>query len=683
MLLSGGGALSWELPAVSRYRYYPPTLQGIDLFGDERVAAFRETRRALVLWGAILFAMPHPALDSLLKVRPFSVSYGPMAIALALIIAVAPLLDSHTAGLSEAHRKTLSMSGMIATYVLILSELSVVAINLYSPDGQLLSEKPEIITIQQMLEWVLTIWAFFAWGMCLRGQWERGVARHPLALCAGALLPIPVHIAAEMAGKNLVVSVLLCIAMGALLYAAINRLTIAPGDPLLWCCGFLAFRVAEKCFFDISLQSEIGLIPFPYALPVVFALCVIAWTLVEYLLRRRTDEQSDPSSDDGESEDLPEAETLIVQMETMAGARLSDRERSVVMGTLRGKSAHALGDELSLSPSTVSSFRTRAYQKLQVCDMEDLMRVADEERYKTSSESSSTGFASHLITSRKAIVGGLWLITFIVFLLFSRAPGLLNADGQLILAGEPYLASLIAVVLLGLGGALFLGSCYEEQSLERSSSYGGLLDAAAFFAPCYIIFNAWWFGLLYRVLAVAILLLSLIAQTAISGQGAQNVNGLQGFAICALECCDEAIRRYSIQILAALGLITSLGVSNYAVFWLPQGNILDLYIPMNNIVCFFSLVFCSIVAGLEIYKFIQSQRRRTADSDALAKLASAGITGLQATVVLDLARGMGQNEIVRLRYVAPSTVKTYRIRTYKTLCISTLSELQEYLGLQG
>ncbi|RVU98503.1 LuxR family transcriptional regulator [Coriobacteriales bacterium OH1046] len=647
------------------------------------MAAFRETRRALVFWGAILFAMPHPALDSLLKVRPFSVSYGPMAVALVLVIAVAPLLDSHTAGLPEAHRKTLSMSGMVATYALILSELSVIAINLYSPNGQLLSEKPEVITIQQMLEWVLTIWTFFAWGMCLRGQWERGAARHPLALCAGALLPIPVHIAAEMAGENLAASVLLCIAVGVLLYAAINRLTIAPGDPSLWCCGFLAFRVAEKCFFDISLQSEIGLSPFPYALPVVFALCVIVWTLVEYLRRRKIDEQSDPSSDDGESQDLPEAEALIVQMETRAGSRLSDRERSVVMGTLRGKSARTLADELSLAPSTVSSFRARAYQKLQVCDMEDLMRIADEERYKASSESSSIGFASHLTTGRKAIVGGLWLITSIAFLLFSRAPGLLNADGQPMLAGEPYLASLIAVVLLGLGGALLPSSCCEEQSLERSPSYGGLLDAAAFFAPCYIIFNAWWFGLPYRVLAVAILLLSLIAQTAISGQGAQNVNGLQGFAICALEYCDEAIRRYSIHILAALGFIASLGVSNYAVFWLPQWTILDLYIPMNNIICLSSLVFCSVVAGLEIYKFIQSQRRRTVDSDALAKLTSAGITGLQATVALDLARGLGQNEIVRLRYVAPSTVKTYRIRTYKALCISTHSELQKYLGLQG
>ena len=78
------------------------------------MAAFRETRRALVFWGAILFAMPHPALDSLLKVRPFSVSYGPMAVALVLVIAVAPLLDSH---ISTDMARRLTQSAVMYTSI--------------------------------------------------------------------------------------------------------------------------------------------------------------------------------------------------------------------------------------------------------------------------------------------------------------------------------------------------------------------------------------------------------------------------------------------------------------------------------------------------------------------------------------------------------------------------------------
>ena len=71
------------------------------------------------------------------------------------------------------------------------------------------------------------------------------------------------------------------------------------------------------------------------------------------------------------------AELLIAGLDTGGLAphqALSDREYQVAVALASGKNVTQLAEELSLSPKTISTYRTRSFEKLQVENVAELVR---------------------------------------------------------------------------------------------------------------------------------------------------------------------------------------------------------------------------------------------------------------------------------------------------------------------
>ncbi len=60
-----------------------------------------------------------------------------------------------------------------------------------------------------------------------------------------------------------------------------------------------------------------------------------------------------------------------------AAARLSSRERDVALAIATGKSNNMICEELGLKPSTVSTYKTRVFEKMGVTNEADLIRVIE------------------------------------------------------------------------------------------------------------------------------------------------------------------------------------------------------------------------------------------------------------------------------------------------------------------
>jgi two-component system invasion response regulator UvrY len=58
-------------------------------------------------------------------------------------------------------------------------------------------------------------------------------------------------------------------------------------------------------------------------------------------------------------------------------ARLSSRERDVALAIASGKSNHMICEDLGLKPSTVSTYKTRVFEKLSINNEADLIRMIE------------------------------------------------------------------------------------------------------------------------------------------------------------------------------------------------------------------------------------------------------------------------------------------------------------------
>ncbi len=70
-------------------------------------------------------------------------------------------------------------------------------------------------------------------------------------------------------------------------------------------------------------------------------------------------------------------ETESASLKAGSVARLSARERDVALAIASGKSNHMICEELGLKPSTISTYKTRVFEKMGVNNEADLIRMIE------------------------------------------------------------------------------------------------------------------------------------------------------------------------------------------------------------------------------------------------------------------------------------------------------------------
>lgn len=134
---------------------------------------------------------------------------------------------------------------------------------------------------------------------------------------------------------------------------------------------------------------------------------------------------------------------------------------------------------------------------------------------------------------------------------------------------------------------------------------------------------------------------------------------------------ERATSLVAVPYYSGIGLILSPIVGTYYELW-------GLPLILNFIVCGMALLtFFRQYGALRLDR----QTEKAQEADGMLLLSEYGITGLQANIVLDLAKGMSVKEICEMRSTTTNTVKSYRRRTFKKLGVHSVEELRELINI--
>lgn len=134
---------------------------------------------------------------------------------------------------------------------------------------------------------------------------------------------------------------------------------------------------------------------------------------------------------------------------------------------------------------------------------------------------------------------------------------------------------------------------------------------------------------------------------------------------------ERATSPVAVPYYSGIGLILSPIVGTYYELW-------GLPLILNFIVCGMALLtFFRQYGALRLDR----QTEKAQEADGMLLLSEYGITGLQANIVLDLAKGMSVKEICETRSTTTNTVKSYRRRTFKKLGVHSVEELRELINI--
>ena len=357
---------------------------------------------------------------------------------------------------------------------------------------------------------------------------------------------------------------------------------------------------------------------------------------------------------------------------------LSNREQQVLAHLVAGEKNAAIAQNMGISPSSVSTFKGRAFAKLGIQDYQQLMERVREGRLVIQSDRRSEEAKPdrHLDGCLPMYGANIGIVVFVViarlskwidsYLFYLQAP---------VFMVSPYVVWLLAIFLLVAG--VWLDPEAGKADCEQLHDSG--LEAVAASSLCVALCTFGAVGVSFFdipwvvTLAVVAFCLFSIGGTCTSSRPIEARAKMHSGAMRCLWVLYAGWRLVVLQLVKSrylLGciflLLPLLGPDPFK--WL----VFDVSLGISG--------FASIAL---LYKGrVASQHTDDAASslnDArIAKLSSDGIFGLKAQVAIDIADGLGDKEISERRNTTVSTVKTYRRRLCKQLGVHGAEGIRSY-----
>lgn len=331
-----------------------------------------------------------------------------------------------------------------------------------------------------------------------------------------------------------------------------------------------------------------------------------------------------------------------------AATSLSPRENEVIARDLLGEKTHSTSDAMGIAPGTISTLRSRARKKLNISARTDLERLVRDGKIHLDNPADPPA-NNHL--SWKCLAISLLAALIVIASTLSDTITLPNGD-QIFQASYYFIWG--AGVLLQVFSLAFMSSptkCFPSRAPTKTPT------------------------------EIAISLYSLSAFVVIGAQLYLDLLTTCSLFICTallfglLHMCgtnkERATSLVAVPYYSGIGLILSPIVGTYYELW-------GLPLILNFIVCGMALLtFFRQYGALRLDR----QTEKAQEADGMLLLSEYGITGLQANIVLDLAKGMSVKEICETRSTTTNTVKSYRRRTFKKLGVHSVEELRELINI--
>lgn len=482
-----------------------------------------------------------------------------------------------------------------------------------------------------------------------------------------------------------------CLASGGLLCTALARIFrtgMGLMDVIALLAGFGAFRAVSEAalpFVWTFTENALGV-----GLPLVSTYLLLVF--LGYLVLWRA---SRLGLCNGADRGEPERESASPMPDGLfVDAGLTDREREVVQDTLQGMTSQQIAQRYGLSPSTVGTYRRRAYEKLGVANKREFVELVTSGSLLDEGESDGDGAVVETkpggrLSSRGLVVAVLAAVLLIVF-----AP-----PGYVPLSVAPYGLRTDKIAPNLVGNAILVGgiarwlrargtrpSCetVADASHEWDARLRVVATASGTLAAGWVVSLAWLYPfpglgnpvllidwavqLLWPVFGLGAALMALGAFLGRSG-GELGVLGL------LMEGLRELLlnRPYHVALFGVGMQCFALEGSMFSSDWLVWERYQNAFtlIPHVLVVLIVGLV------GIRVLQYRDTGDEDAGGSDLETRLMERGLSKLQAKVVVLTLEGKKSDEIASALYLAPGTVRVYRSRACKVLGVNNLSELEE------
>lgn len=393
------------------------------------------------------------------------------------------------------------------------------------------------------------------------------------------------------------------------------------------------------------------------------AALAIAW------VNEKPDKEDAPIVESAQAQSASQASCLPLHLVSGYDA-LSDRERAVLLKTLDGASATAIGAELGISDATARTYRARAYEKMNVSGSAELfaiLRAAIERPAPTLDGDAQTPG----VRAGDAQTPGTQVPNSLLKPLMRMKPQLACVLAALaavavLLVCRNVSAHASALVLCIVCFGCFAVGFAKLGARAESASPEAVIMAASLGA-----------GVALALAALAFGPGAYVARRAILSAAA---------FIAALWLAHRERAFWGTAPYLALAAFGLVGAA-----LIPCGARVQALV--HSTLPFFLVAACLVLAAFALKELVNDAEALVAeltlkgDERVLAYLQGRGISDIMAQVALLTARDFPASGIAATLHISGSTVAKYRMRAYKTLGVSNKEELTKLLereaGLVG
>ena len=635
---------------------------------NESIASLRTWR----IQSALMMSLPHVVRNITMPVLPLQITLAPLSLAL-ILVAVLRMIGWGSKNESKSQR-IFYVVGLCSTIAYLAVELYAIA----RGNGYLTSEVAVIFNqALSIVEFLAASLALTWW--CLNAPKtsdKRSGNRSILALGVGFISPLLVQLVAD-ALKALYPpsSLVLCVSSGAIAYAAASinsRWRAGTIPPVGVIVGLVSYQIVRS--FALGVNAYYGFYsgapsPLWYCLPFVLLVLVLLATRFP-LTKAATGARQ-----------LDHRETATPTLEGPLAAQLSDRERAIVACSALGYSQKDIASMLGIAISTVSTYRLRAFKKLEIDDPSELQHLIHDEGTDLSitqpADRISSRTSSELRIEQTKFYTVMYILLFVICTLFS----VFGIPIQPILPDGTIIYQVTHIVVWTFAIFIFIYSVQikEEGDLQVPGPRYAEQTARPILLIAAGISLLWGFqigqippgGFTGLLLTFIISFIPIIIYAA-SRPGETSVRDLR--SLCkpsAQDLMHTTVSRFRIEMLQLFGagLVLAKALTPYPPLWAIKPFLIGLI---------------ALASAWWFAAISKSWKNRCADmktdNDRLLELLKEhGMGDLQALVVLDCINGASIKETCIRRSTTENTVKSYRKRAYRKYGVSCAAELKELL----
>lgn len=353
---------------------------------------------------------------------------------------------------------------------------------------------------------------------------------------------------------------------------------------------------------------------------------------------------------------------------------LTTRELTVLTYTAASYSTHQISQRLEVAESTVSSYRSRAYQKLHISGRQGLQTALQiSSPSKEDNEKQAAQTQSNL-NSGKAVI-----LALVLVLLVPIPSDNISAFGSSDIDPSRLLALAISVLLLFVGLVVHLHHVkhhIEEHfdTVRNGSRFAAMLLGLVM--PARISISIYYSWVQDRNSGL-VALVALLSWPALSIAVATDKKSAKVIRTVIPNVLVEQVSYLTVDfpyffVLCGCWLLLSVRIGDFCFFDLP-------------IALLYVVIAASVALLLQMLSASSSKASEEPSSmddfeKAFLYLRSIGMGELQAQIIARTARGDRLSAICDECQTTKSTVKSYRARAYKTLHVHSIEELRDLLA---